>query len=100
MEPQKTIIEQLTDYIKKNLGKGYPSDTIKYSLLSQGYSRISIEKALENANKVLAEKISPIKEKPQISYRIISDKNQPMTISITPKNSFWKWLKEMFVSIV
>ena len=41
MKPQKSIIEQLADYIKKNIVKGYNQDTLKYSLMSQGYSRIT-----------------------------------------------------------
>ena len=90
MQPQKTAIEQLTEYIKKNLVKGYNQDTLMFSLISQGYSRISVEKALENANKELAKTAPIMKEKPQISYKIVVDKNQPIQISTEKKKGFWK----------
>tara|TARA_Y100000310_G_scaffold314023_1_gene363021 strand:+ start:1912 stop:2199 length:288 start_codon:yes stop_codon:yes gene_type:complete len=91
MEPRKTAIEQLTDYIKNNLVKGYNQDTLRFSLISQGYSKISVEKALENANKEIAETVPEMKEKPQISYRQIINRNQEMEISQpTKKKGFFK----------
>ena len=77
MEQPKNIIEQLTEHIKKNLTKGYTQDTVKYSLMGQGYSRITVEKALENANKQLAAAVPLIKEKPQIIYRLIEENEKP-----------------------
>lgn len=97
MYQPEDYIQQLADYIKINLKKGYTMAALTVSLLNQGYSRISIEKAIEIANQQLADSAPEMKEKPQIFYRIISDKNQPITISTTHKNSFWKWLKEIFV---
>ncbi len=69
----KTHIEQLTDHIKKNIKKGYTPDALKFSLIDQGYTRISVENALELANKQLAEEIPEMKEKPQITYRVIEE---------------------------
>ena len=62
-------IQQLADYFKKNLSKGYTPDSLKFSLMNQGYSRISINKAIELANEQLAAIAPPMKEKPQIIYR-------------------------------
>ena len=45
-QPQDHI-QQLADYIKKNLSKGYNLDSLRFSLISQGYSKISVEKAIE-----------------------------------------------------
>tara|TARA_Y100000310_G_scaffold316318_1_gene367870 strand:+ start:6320 stop:6610 length:291 start_codon:yes stop_codon:yes gene_type:complete len=92
MEQPRNIIDQLTQHIKKNLTKGYNQDTVKYSLMSQGYSKITVERALENANKQLAESVPIIKEKPQISYKIIADTSQPIQISedSNKKKGFWK----------
>ena len=73
-----TFIEQLAEHIKKALKKGYTLDAIKVSLMRQGYKRISIEKATELANKILAEELPPMKEKPEILYKIepeIKEKN-------------------------
>ena len=44
-------------------------DSLKFSLMSQGYSRISVDKAVELTNEQLAEKAPVMKEKPQIIYR-------------------------------
>jgi len=91
MESRKTAIEQLTEYIKNNLVKGYNQDTLRFSLISQGYSKISVEKALEIANKQIAETIPEMKEKPQIIYRQVLDKTEPMEISIPiKKKGFFK----------
>jgi hypothetical protein len=94
MEPRKTAIEQLTDYIKNNLVKGYNQDTLRFSLISQGYSKISVEKALENANKEIAETVPEMKEKPRISYRQVIDRNQEIEISSPQKKQ--GFLKKIF----
>lgn len=63
-------IQQIAEYFKRNLAKGYTIESIKFSLMSQGYSRISVEKAIELANEQLAEKAPILKEKPQITYKL------------------------------
>ena len=65
-----TFVEQLADHIKKNLKKGYTIYALEVSLINQGYTRISIEKAFELANKKLAEELPLMREKPEISYRV------------------------------
>jgi len=69
----KTHIEQLSEYILKNIKKGYTLDSLRFSLKNQGYTKISIEKSIELANRRLAEEITEMKEKPQITYRIVDD---------------------------
>ena len=71
MNPSRDPVQQLADYFKKNLSKGYTPDSLKYSLMSQGYSKISVEKALSLANKQLASLAPKMREKPQITYRFI-----------------------------
>ena len=85
MYQSKDYIQQLADHIKKNLIKGYTLDAQRFSLIEQGYSRISVEKAIEIANKQISVTSPPIKEKPQITYKIIEPKD-PI------KKSFWKWI--------
>ncbi|MEK6872840.1 MAG: hypothetical protein AABW90_02410 [Nanoarchaeota archaeon] len=77
-----TFIEQIADHIKKNLKKGYTIDALRFSLISQGYTRISVEKAIELANKKLAEELPLMKEKPEITYKV-----EPV---IQEKKSFFK----------
>jgi hypothetical protein len=85
MEKPKSQVQQLVDYIKKNLSKGYTLDSLKYSLIAQGYSRISINEAIEIAHREMAKEVPPIKEKPLIIHRIFEE--EPIE-----KKGFWKKL--------
>ncbi len=89
MYQTKDPIQQLTDYIKKNIAKGYTPDSLKFSLMSQGYSRISVERAIDIAHKQLADSLPPLREKPQITYKIITDE-EPLKVS--KKKGFFKRL--------
>jgi SOS response regulatory protein OraA/RecX len=83
---------QLVDYFKRNLRKGYTSESLKFALVRQGYSRTSVEQAIEQANKELARKAPEFKEKPLIKYEIIDENNRPVQIKV----SFWKKVKGFF----
>ena len=88
---QINYIEQLAKYIIKNLSKGYTLDSLRFSLIEQGYSKISIEKAIEIANKRMAAQIPKMKEKPQIIYKILDEENKPLHFSENkPKKNFLK----------
>jgi hypothetical protein len=79
---------RLINYFKKNLAKGYTLDSLKFALMSQGYSRAIVESAIAQANKELAEKAPVLKEKPVIKYEIIDEYDKPIII----KKSWWKRL--------
>ena len=83
---------KLVEYLKKNLKKGYTSDTLKFALINQGYSRTHVEEALRVAQKEIeeasAEKQIP-KEKPKIKYEIYDYDNKPI---LYKKKSFWQRL--------
>ena len=87
MDVHKNYIQQLVEHIKTNLNKGYTIDSLKFSLMDQGYSRVSVERAIELVNKELARTIPLMKEKPQITYKIIGDGEE---IRISKKESFWQ----------
>ena len=87
-------VQQLSDYIVKNLKKGYTMDSLKFSLMGQGYTRISVENAINLANKKLAEEIPTIKEKPRITYKVIEEepgvrKEIKRFIDLGSKKTFW-----------
>ena len=67
MKPASTH-KQLTEYIKKNLSKGYTPESLKYALLNQGYDRISISRAMEFARKQISE------ESPKITHTFYTTK--------------------------
>ena len=78
--------KNLINYFKKNLSKGYTPDALKLALMNQGYPRIVVSNAFEQANKELAEKAPIIKEKPIIRHEIIDEHDNPIEI----KKSWWK----------
>ncbi|GBE20062.1 MAG TPA: hypothetical protein ENG87_01295 [Candidatus Pacearchaeota archaeon] len=77
---------KLVDYIKRNLSKGYTLDSLQIALTNQGYSRSIVERAIEQANKELAQKAPVLKEKPVIKYEVIDEYNKPIII----KKPWWK----------
>lgn len=77
---------KIIEYLKKNLLKGYTPDSLKWALVNQGYSKVLVERALEQAQKEFAEKAPVLKEKPKITHEIIDENNKPVTI----KKPWWK----------
>ncbi|MDP2628530.1 MAG: hypothetical protein Q8P15_01385 [Nanoarchaeota archaeon] len=82
----------LVDYFKKNLTKGYTEDSLKWALVSQGYSKIEVTQALEQANKELAAAAPIVKEKPKIKYVIMDEHDNPIRINF----SLWRRIKSWF----
>lgn len=79
---RKNPKENLIDYFKKNLGKGYTEEALKIALINQGYSKIIIESTIKQVHKDLAEKAPVVKEKPNIKYEIIDENDKPITIKM------------------
>jgi hypothetical protein len=79
---------KLVNYFKKNLTKGYTPDSLRFALMSQGYTKAIVDSALEIANKELAYKAPVLEEKPVIKYEIIDEHDRPIKI----KKSWWKRL--------
>lgn len=79
---------RLTEYFKKNLRKGYTVDSLKWALVSQGYSRTFIEEAITEANRQLAAEAPVLQEKPQITHEILDENDQAVYV----KKPWWKKL--------
>jgi SOS response regulatory protein OraA/RecX len=91
--------KQLAEHIKKNLKKGYTTDSLKYSLMSQGYSRTTVEKAIETVNKQLALEAPKMQEKPEIKVTMINDeemKQRIMNQDEINRGFFSKILRKIF----
>jgi len=73
--------QQLADHIKKNLQKGYTIDSLRFSLLQQGYSRTSVEKSIEIANKQLAMEAPKLQEKPVIKYEVLNEEEMARKVA-------------------
>ena len=94
---KKSYIEQLVSYFIKNLKKGYTEESLKWALINQGYSKISVEKALKLANEELAKKAPKFIEKPVIKYEIIEEKT-PHSASLSqtqPQNKLKVLFKKL-----
>ena len=85
-------IQNLVNYFKKNISKGYTFESLQWALINQGYSKMVVEKAIEQTHQELAEKAPVLKEKPKIKYEIIDENDNPITI----KKSFWKKIMGLF----
>jgi len=83
---ENTYRTKLVEYIKRNLKKGYPVDTLKIALINQGYMRPMVDESVQEAIKQMALEAPAIKEKPQIEHEIIVDE------PVVEKKSFWKRL--------
>lgn len=73
MFKKKNLLDDLADYFKSNLKKGYTKESLKWALVNQGYSRMEIEKAIKKAEMDLAASAPILKTKPEIKYEVITD---------------------------
>jgi len=85
MRYDKNYLQQLAEYLKRNLKKGYTKESLKWALVNQGHSKLEVEKAIQLVDAELASQAPILKTKPTISYEVIEPK-------IEEKKSFWKRL--------
>jgi hypothetical protein len=84
----KEYRRNLVDYFKKNLKKGYTEESLKWALIRQGYGRVAVNLAIEQAHREIAEKAPILKEKPKITHTIVDEKDRPIII----RKPWWKKL--------
>ena len=89
MFEKRGLIDELSNYVKKNIKKGYTKDSLRWALINQGYSRIEVEKAITRSDEILAAEAPLLKTKPEITYHyeIPSENKNNKNYS---KESFWK----------
>ncbi|MDP1695497.1 MAG: hypothetical protein Q8L29_01135 [archaeon] len=85
MPKAKDVTAELSEYIKKNLKKGYTKDSLKWALVSQGYSKMEIEKALKSVDIELAQEVPVLKTTTTNSVGVIRYESETIE-----KKSFWK----------
>ena len=83
-------MQELQEYIRKNLKKGYTKESLKWALIRQGYPKFEIEKAIKKVDEALATEAPILKTKPVIKYEIIHHDPQ------LKKTGFWKNLLRSF----
>jgi hypothetical protein len=82
-----TYRRKIIDYLKKNIKKGYPVQTLRFALINQGYVRPMVDEAIEQAMKELAKEAPVLKEKPQIEHVVEED-----NVVVPVKKSWWRRL--------
>lgn len=79
---------KLIDYFKKNLDKGYSSESLKVALEKQGYTKTDVAAALDLAKEEIEKERPELKkEKPKITYQLYDSDNKPIYLERKP---FWK----------
>lgn len=85
---------QLVDYFKRNLSKNYNTDTLKFALIGQGYSRVAVDKAYDEAVKQMSRKAPVLNEKPVIKHEIYDMNDNPIRVEPMSKwDRFWNRVK-------
>ena len=74
MIKRKPLVDELVEYIKSNLKKGYTKDSLRWALVGQGYSKLEVERALKIVDQKLAEEAPVLKTKPDIKYEVVEPK--------------------------
>lgn len=68
-------LNQVLEYLEKNLKKGYKLEDLKYVLLNQGYMRIEVEEAVrivgEKIKKLESEKKKKIEEEVSVIEEVV-----------------------------
>ncbi len=85
MKKKGNYLGELSEYIKKNLKKGYTKESLKWALVNQGHSRMEVEKALKQTEEELAREAPVLKTTPSIIYEAEPIKETPV-----PEKPFWK----------
>jgi hypothetical protein len=85
MFKEKSLIDDLTGYIKKNLKKGYTRESLRWALVNQGYSKMEVDKAIKKSEQELAAEAPILKTKPEIKYEVVEPTQER-------KKGFWKKL--------
>lgn len=85
MRKDESYILKMSEYAKRNIKKGYKKDAVRFALISQGNSRIEVDKAIVMAEKDLFQE--EMKSMPKKS----DSPSQVMPI-VEPEKSLWKRL--------
>ena len=82
-------MQEIREYIKRNLKKGYTKESLNWALINQGYSKLEVEKSIKQVDLELANEAPILKTRPIIKHEIIEPKGYNAKFE---KRSFWKRL--------
>jgi len=87
---ENTYKVKLVEYIKRNLKKNYPIETLRVALINQGYVRTTVDEAIKVAVNEMAREAPLIREKPEIEHEVITEE------PLIEKKSFWQKIVGFF----
>jgi hypothetical protein len=86
IKKDKNYLTDLSTYIKKNVKKGYTTESLKWALISQGHSKLEVEKAMQLAQSEMAREAPTLKTKPEIKVEIVEPKGAELS-----EKKWWKF---------
>ncbi len=89
IKKDKNYLDEICEYIRKNIKKGYTMEALKWALVRQGYAKIEVEKAIKKVELEMAKSAPILEVKPKISYEQVTT---PAAMPELEKQSFWKRL--------
>ncbi len=85
MAKHTDYIQQLGDYLKRNLKKGYTMESLRWALINQGHSKMEVDKAIMRVEEELSQEAPVLKTRPEITYEVIEPPD-----AIIEKKPWWK----------
>lgn len=85
MGKREDYVQQLVEYFRKNVKKGYTKESLKWALVNQGHSRLEVEKAMKRVDETLGQEAPILKTKPEIKFEVVEPKD-----AVIEKKPWWK----------
>lgn len=68
MKKDEHYLDNLVEYVKRNLKKGYDKDSLKWALINQKHARLEVDKAIRMAEDQIAKDAA--KQKPVVIPKV------------------------------
>ncbi|MBS3089348.1 hypothetical protein J4461_00520 [Candidatus Pacearchaeota archaeon] len=88
MGKREDYVQQLAEYLRKNLKKGYTKDSLRWALINQGHSKLEVDKAIKRVEEEMSRDapILSVSSNSQASAEILHQDSEP------EKKSWWnRW---------
>lgn len=79
--------KKLYEYLMKNIAKGYDPESLKWALVSQGYTRTDVDKAIAE---IKAEREAEAKRASEEKQVVQYDFGNGLNQEFQPKKPWWK----------
>lgn len=87
----KGRIEDLCDYLRKNIEKGYSVEALKWALVKQGNPRLEVEKAVAIVSKESVRMMKKVESMNTLQNQTPSQEQSSQEPVVEPeKKPFWK----------